>query len=122
MESLTPSAKGRWEARDLDSLHILDLEAATYERRPLPRKGALDGFDDHVSYHLLDEVIEWPRVGGRFLIRCTVRADPWRRHRVHQSATITQITRAPRAVDELAHTLPGSPMIRIPSGWCALVN
>ncbi|AUN38690.1 hypothetical protein [Tsukamurella tyrosinosolvens] len=121
MHELTTSMTGRWAIRTEDSIHILDLDAATHERRPLPRQDSSDGFDDHPTHYLLSEVIEWPRVGDQFALLCSLRSDPWQRRQLVRSAAITQISPAQSAVDELADVLPGRPAIRIPPGWCPLV-
>ena len=121
MNELVPSGTGRWKIHTEDAIHILDLDAGTHERRPLPWPDTQRGFDDHPTHYLISEVIEWPRVGDQFVLQCSLRSDPWQRRHVVRSAPITQISAAQPAADELADTLPGRPRVRIPSGWCALV-
>jgi hypothetical protein len=65
VEILDPTATGRWLIHSRDSVHVLDLDAWTYERRP----GATSQrFAHDNTVVALTRVEVWPRVGGRMLV------------------------------------------------------
>ena len=60
VSELSAGMTGRWEVQTTGSVHVWDLDAGTYARRPRSPHGAMphDGVD-----HPLVSVAQWPRLG-----------------------------------------------------------
>lgn len=66
VEHLDPDATGRWLiVTRSGTVHILDLDARTYQRRPGPTS---QRFAHDNTIVALTRVQVWPHVGGRMLI------------------------------------------------------
>jgi hypothetical protein len=65
VQQLAPDSRGRWLIHTRGSIHVLDLDAGTYERRPGPtsRRFAHDN-----TTLVLTRVEIWPQVGARVLV------------------------------------------------------
>lgn len=65
VSELGPGATGRWLIASRGSVHVLDLDARTYERRPGPTSQAFDYDNQPVVFTRIEL---WPKVGGQMLI------------------------------------------------------
>lgn len=65
MPALGPHSTGRWLIHSERAVHVLDLGAWTYERRPRPTSQAF-AYDHRVLG--LVRVGLWPEVGGRMIV------------------------------------------------------
>ncbi len=65
VERLDPTSRGRWLIHSRRSVHVLDLDAGTYERRPGPNSQPF-AHDNHSCR--LTRVEIWPRVGGQMFV------------------------------------------------------
>lgn len=65
VKRLGPTSRGRWLIHSRRSVHVLDLDAGTYERRP-----GIDSqpfpYDNRTCR--LTRIEIWPQVGGRMLL------------------------------------------------------
>jgi hypothetical protein len=60
-----PGSTGRWLVRSRGTVHVLDLDARTYERRPGPTSQAFPYDNQAVP---LTRIEVWPEVGHRMLL------------------------------------------------------
>jgi len=65
VSQLHAGSTGRWLVHSRGSVHVLDLDARTYERRPGPTSQHFT-FDNSVVS--LTRVALWPEVGGKMAI------------------------------------------------------
>lgn len=62
---LGPGSTGRWLVRSRGTVHVLDLDAGTYERRPGPTSQTFAYDNQPVP---LTRIEIWPEVGGRMFV------------------------------------------------------
>lgn len=62
---LDPNSTGRWLIHTNKTVHVVDLDARTYERRPGPESKPFPGDNSPMSFTRIDL---WPCIGQRMMI------------------------------------------------------
>jgi hypothetical protein len=97
VQRLDPGSRGRWLVHTRGSVHVLDLDAGTYQRRPGP---ASQRFAHDNTTLTLTHLDTWPEVGGRMLLWFDDPDHPDLLEHWRLTSTIRRIT--PAAPDEPA--------------------
>lgn len=88
---LDSEARGRWNIHPRSAVHVIDLDARTYERVPGPDSAdfATDGFVHEFN------TISSPEVGSPMSVWFDDMDQPELRQRWHQTSRVRRIERAP---------------------------
>lgn len=89
VERLEPGATGRWHIHTRSAIHVIDIEAGTYERVPGPDS---DDFVTDGILHRFNDLTP-PEVGSPMLVTFDDMDDPATKYRWHRTSRVRRIER-----------------------------